>query len=92
MSHFKDQLMSIKLKKPGENDSERQKTVLELVREKGMDPNYGCQEGYCGACRCKLKSGEVEHTEDTIAWRDDGEIIPCTAKVKSDEIEISYDM
>lgn len=94
MSGFNSHLMSLKLKKPGDtgddvsNEKAPSKTVLDLIREQGINPHVGCQEGFCGACRCKIKSGEVEHSDATIAWRNDDEIIPCTAKIKSSEIEI----
>lgn len=95
MSNFNSHLMSLKLKNPGENSLSQNaskeapsKTVLELIREQGISPHVGCQEGFCGACRCKIKSGSVEHSDDTLAWRNDDEIIPCTARLVSDEIEI----
>lgn len=97
MSSFSSQLMSLKLRKPGslsqdnENESEApSKTVLQLIRDEGLNPSFGCLEGFCGACRCKIKTGEVEHSDDTLAYMDDDEIIPCTARIKSNEIEIEF--
>tara|TARA_B100000749_G_C18331413_1_gene425145 strand:+ start:224 stop:514 length:291 start_codon:yes stop_codon:yes gene_type:complete len=92
MRKFSDEIMSLKLRKPGESDKGLQKdssrTVLELMKDEGLNPQAHCQEGFCGFCRCKMKSGEVDHEGNDLAFKGDDEILPCVAKIKSKEIVI----
>lgn len=39
--------------------------------------NFHCREGYCGACRCKLLSGEVRYITEPLAFVRRGEFLPC---------------
>jgi len=52
-------------------------TLLSDLEAQGIPIEYHCREGYCGACRCKLISGEVDYTVDPLAFIDDDEILPC---------------
>ena len=40
-------------------------TVLESLEQANIPAEYHC-EGFCGACRCKLTSGEVEYVIDPL--------------------------
>ncbi|MCF2902097.1 2Fe-2S iron-sulfur cluster-binding protein [Pseudoalteromonas sp. OFAV1] len=86
-------LKSIILRNPhGEpHPDSRTRTVLQLLIDRGITPDIGCGEGMCGMCKCKLVKGEVEHTDDTIALLKPDEIVPCTASIKSKEIEIKFE-
>lgn len=65
------------------------KTLLESLEQQNIDVHYHCREGFCGACRSKLISGEVEYLTDPLAFIDDDEILPCCCKALSDiEIEL----
>ncbi|EKO3840507.1 (2Fe-2S)-binding protein, partial [Vibrio harveyi] len=44
--------------------------------------------GHCGACRCKLESGDVEYVGFAMAYTQPDEILPCICKAKS-EISLS---
>lgn len=66
-----------------EYDPETKKSILEFLKEKKVSMDYQCQEGYCGACRCKLDNGEVEESNDAIGYKGEGEILPCASKPKS---------
>lgn len=92
MSNFSNDIMSLKLRRPGDSDKELSKdntrTVLQLMKDEGLNPQAHCQEGFCGFCRCKMKSGEVDHEGNDLAFKDDDEILPCVAKIKSKEIVI----
>jgi phthalate 4,5-dioxygenase reductase subunit len=41
-----------------------EKTILEVVREAGIDAPFVCREGWCGNCRTKLLSGRPDHRDD----------------------------
>lgn len=63
-------------------------TILETMENAGLEPEYNCRDGHCGACRCKLVSGEVEYVGFAMAYTQEQEILPCICKAKSDiEVE-----
>ncbi|MCC2523877.1 class I ribonucleotide reductase maintenance protein YfaE [Vibrio coralliilyticus] len=63
-------------------------TILETMEKAGIEPEYNCRDGHCGACRCKLVKGEVEYVGFAMAYTQSDEILPCICKAKSDiEIE-----
>lgn len=65
-------------------------TLLETLEQHQIEIQYHCREGYCGACRSKLISGEVEYTTDPLAFIDDDEILPCCCfPISSIDIELS---
>jgi ferredoxin len=59
-------------------------SLLSHLEQQNIDVHYHCREGYCGACRTKLISGDVEYTTDPLAFIDDDEILPCCCKPTSD--------
>ena len=64
-------------------------TLLEALERKKLEVNFHCREGYCGACRCKLVSGEVNYINEPLAFVRKGEFLPCCSVPVTDiEIEI----
>ncbi|HAS64354.1 MAG TPA: (2Fe-2S)-binding protein [Vibrio sp.] len=59
-------------------------TLLETIENAGIEVEYNCRDGHCGACRCKLKSGEVEYVGFAMAYTQADEILPCITRAKSD--------
>lgn len=59
-------------------------TLLETLEAAGLDVHYHCRQGFCGACRTKLISGEVAYSVDPLAFIDDDEILPCCCYPTSD--------
>jgi ferredoxin len=65
------------------------RTLLEALEQQQLPVNYHCREGYCGACRCKLLSGEVSYINEPLAFVRRGEFLPCCSVPLTDiEIEI----
>ncbi len=60
------------------------KTLLETMEANGIQAEYHCRDGHCGACRCTLISGEVEYLQAPLAFLNQGEILPCSCKAKTD--------
>lgn len=56
------------------------KTVLENLEIAKIDVASHCREGFCGVCRTKLLSGNVEYILDPLAYIDDDEILSCCTK------------
>ena len=57
--------------------------LLEILEKRGYPMAYQCRSGYCGACRVKKISGEVEYPQPPLAYIGAGEILPCCCKVKT---------
>ena len=69
-------------------------TVLDAVRAAGARPPYSCESGVCGACRARLRDGEV-HLRATMALREgelaQGVILTCQALPTSPHLAVEYD-
>ncbi|MDV7102862.1 2Fe-2S iron-sulfur cluster-binding protein [Vibrio sp. TH_r3] len=59
-------------------------TILQAMELAGLQPEYHCRDGHCGACRCELIGGEVEESNIKMAYTNTNEILPCISKAKSD--------
>lgn len=60
------------------------KTLLESLEAESIEVHYHCREGFCGACRTKLLSGQVKYLTDPLAFIDDDEILPCCCQAVGD--------
>ncbi|MGR5178725.1 class I ribonucleotide reductase maintenance protein YfaE [Vibrio parahaemolyticus] len=65
-------------------ESNPSNTVLETMEQAGIEPEYNCRDGHCGACRCTLVSGEVEYVGFAMAYTQANEILPCICRAKTD--------
>ncbi len=63
--------------------STTEQTVLEAMESAGLQPEYHCRDGHCGACRCELMEGEVQEVGFKMAYTSAKEILPCISKAKS---------
>ena len=65
------------------------RTLLESLQNNKTEVLYHCKEGFCGACRCKLKSGSITYINEPLACVRKGEILTCCSKPEQDiEIEL----
>ena len=62
-------------------------TLLGALQKNGVEVLYHCKEGFCGACRCKLKSGSISYINEPLAFVRKGEILTCSS-VPNGDIEI----
>lgn len=64
------------------------KPILEAAEEHGMDLPYQCRMGVCGVCSAmRVEQGEVDQTEGMFlsdGERDEGYVLTCIAKPRSD--------
>lgn len=68
-----------------EGDSRR--TLLEQAEHAGVAIPFSCRGGFCGSCRVKLESGEVEVLQDaglSEADKSEGYVLACSCRPKSD--------
>lgn len=64
-------------------------TLLKSLLESGAPVTYGCGAGNCGACRYRLKSGQVDEVDTGVLSEKQkarGEILTCQAKPLSDVV------
>ncbi len=59
-------------------------SILELAERHGLDPKYSCRSGICQTCLCPITEGEVEYVEEPLDEPDEGSVLICCAKPKSD--------
>ncbi len=72
----------------------RGEKLLDVLLDGGIEAPYSCREGHCGACATTLVSGEVEMETNDVLESDDldeGLILACQARPKSDSVEVTYD-
>ena len=72
----------------------RNAKLLDVLLDKGLDAPFSCREGHCGACAVLKRSGEVEmEVNDVLEQQDldEGLILGCQARPKSDSVEVTYD-
>ena len=69
-------------------------TVLDAVRAAGVRPPYSCESGVCGACRARLRDGDV-HLRASMALQEAelaaGVILTCQALPTSPRLTLEYD-
>jgi len=72
----------------------RSAKLLDVLLDKGLDAPFSCREGHCGACAVLKKSGEIEmEVNDVLEQQDldEGLILGCQARPRSDSVEVTYD-
>lgn len=61
-----------------------QGTLLDALEAQQVEVHYHCRNGFCGACRTKLKQGEVTYINEPLAFVRPGDILPCCCVPASD--------
>jgi 3-ketosteroid 9alpha-monooxygenase subunit B len=67
--------------------------LLDVIISAGLNPPFSCRQGNCGACACRLLSGEVELMHNEILEEEDfadGYILACQAVARSTEVSVTY--
>ena len=61
-------------------------SLLELAEAHGLSPAYSCRSGICHTCECGLESGEVEYVEEPMDLPEEGSVLICCSKPKTDVV------
>jgi 3-ketosteroid 9alpha-monooxygenase subunit B len=72
----------------------RNAKLLDVLLNRGLDAPFSCREGHCGACAVLKKNGDVEmEVNDVLEQQDldEGLILGCQARPRSDSVEVTYD-
>jgi phthalate 4,5-dioxygenase reductase subunit len=85
-----DKAFKVRLAKSGEVlEVPTDKTILEVLRDHGLEVPSSCETGTCGTCRTKLVAGVADHRDLVLAEHEKaGNIMICVSRAKSDEITI----
>lgn len=62
----------------------RGQSLLEAAEQAKIPVEYQCRNGFCGACRQKLKSGSVKYPNPPLAYCEDDEVLLCCAYLDED--------
>ncbi len=68
--------------------------MLDVMIDGGLDASYSCREGVCGACACRLLSGEVEMAHNEVLEDSDladGYVLACQSVALTGQVSVSYD-
>ena len=68
--------------------------LLDVLLDAGLDVPFSCREGHCGACACLKRSGQIEMEVNDVLERsdlDEGLILACQSRPKTDSVEVTYD-
>jgi phthalate 4,5-dioxygenase reductase subunit len=65
------------------------KTILEVLRDHGLDVPSSCETGTCGTCRTKMLAGEADHRDLVLADHERKDtIMICVSRARSGDITI----
>ena len=67
--------------------------MLDVMIDAGLDAPYSCREGICGACACRLVSGEVEMAHNEVLEDADlagGYVLACQSIALTDQVSVDY--
>jgi len=70
-----------------------EETLLQATRRAGLDPPSACEEGICGTCLARLRSGRATmRGNQLLNDREiaEGLILTCQAVAESESLEIAY--
>jgi len=68
------------------------KTILETAEEHGLNPEFSCRDGKCGACSTPLLSGEVTYRNTPSATINNGDVLICCAVPAKGSQSIEVDL
>ena len=65
------------------------KTILQVIREHGVDGYSSCENGLCGTCRIRLLGGSAEHRDEVLTTKEKEEnsaIMICISRARKGEL------
>ncbi len=85
-----DKPFKVKLARSGEViEVPTSKTILEVLRDHGLEVPSSCETGTCGTCRTKMLGGVADHRDLVLAEHEKVDtIMICVSRARSDEITI----
>lgn len=62
----------------------RGQSLLEAAEQAKISVEYQCRNGFCGACRQRLKKGSVKYSTPPLAYCEEDEVLLCCAYLDDD--------
>lgn len=65
------------------------KTVLRVLQDAGIDVDFGCEEGVCGACETRVFEGEIEHRDNLLSKEEKASnktMLICVSSCRSERL------
>ncbi len=63
------------------------RTALEVIRDTVPDVAYSCQQGFCGTCRTRVISGEIDHRDRVLTDREHADTMTiCVSRARGGRI------
>ncbi len=72
----------------------RNKRLLDIIMDAGLNPPFSCRQGICGACATRLLEGEVDLVNNEVLEEEDfadGYTLACQALPVTATVRVSYD-
>lgn len=69
-----------------------EKTVLQALRDAGIDVQSDCEEGLCGTCEVKLVEGDIDHRDKVLTQSERHEnrrMMVCCSRARSGKIVLA---
>ena len=64
----------------------RNKSILKVIKEAGIDIDFSCESGVCGSCKVGLLSGNADHKDNVLSNSEklaQSNIMICVSRAKS---------
>ena len=64
-------------------------SILDILLDNGLNPEHGCADGVCGACKTKVLDGAVEHRDSAFTpetHEADGTMCICVSRAIGDQL------
>ena len=63
------------------------RSIVEVLRENGIDVETCCEQGYCGTCMTRYLEGEPEHRDEVLDEDDRRDyVLICCARSRTGEL------
>ena len=72
----------------------KNKTVLQVALDNGIDVPYSCQGGICSSCVARITEGTAEMEKNSIlvdSEIEEGLVLTCQAHPTSETLKVDYD-
>ena len=67
------------------------RSILEALRDAGIDTPSSCESGTCGTCKTHLIAGDVDHRDMVLMDEEKGDtIMICVSRARGDELVLEW--
>ncbi|CAN7294887.1 PDR/VanB family oxidoreductase [Phyllobacterium sp. LjRoot231] len=67
------------------------KSILEVLRDAGLDVDFSCEQGICGACQVQVVDGEPDHRDMFLSDEEkaEGSMMICCSGSKTERLTLA---